>query len=299
MLRSSPVAAGVAAPVTPSQSIGHVLDATFMHQPMLKLLLVAAITYLAIAAVVYLVADRLIFLPPASSYAEGELPIVRVSTEDGVAVATLHLAGPEDALTILFSHGNAEDLGHLVPFLERLRETGFSVLAYDYRGYGLSGGGPPTAAGASRDLRAVYRYATEELGIPASRLILHGRSVGTGPATELAAREPVGGLVIESGFVSAFRVVTRAPLLPFDRFPNLHWVRRLRAPLLVIHGSDDEVIPVSHGRRLHDAAPEPKQALWVAGAGHNDLLLVAGDRYWAALRDFGETALRHAGTAAP
>lgn len=208
--------------------------------------------------------------------------------EDGARIATLHLPNPNATFTILFSHGNAEDLGHLAPLLEQLRRAGFSVLAYDYRGYGQSTGGPPSAAGAYRDVRAVYRYAVERLGVEPARLILLGRSVGSGPAAELAAREPVGGLVLESAFTSTFRVVTGLPLLPFDRFPNLRHVQRARCPVLVIHGTEDDVIPASHGRRLYDAAPEPKRLHLVEGAGHNDLVLVAGEEYWRVLRSFAE-----------
>lgn len=262
---------------------------------MLKAFLVLVLAlYLACAVAVYFVADRMIFLPPASSYAEGQLPVVVVPAGDGVEIATLHLRNPGAAFTILYSHGNAEDLGHLEPLLRQLQRSGFSVLAYDYRGYGLSTGGPPTARGAYRDLHVVYRHAVEELGIDPDRLLLLGRSVGSGPATELAAREPVGGLILESGFVSAFRVVTSIPILPFDRFPNLRHLREVNCPVLVIHGAEDDVIPPSHGRRLFDAAREPKQLLWVDGAGHNDLVIVAGARYWQALQSFASLVQRHA-----
>ncbi|HEV2150527.1 MAG TPA: alpha/beta hydrolase [Longimicrobiaceae bacterium] len=259
---------------------------------MLKtILLLAGLTYLALAAFAYFTADRQIFLPPAASYSARELPVTLVPADGGVRIAVLHLPNPASAFTILYSHGNAEDLGHLAPVLQELHEAGFSVLGYDYRGYGASTGAPPSTEGAYRDLAAVYRYATEDLGIPPSRIVLYGRSVGSGPATDLAAREPVAGLVIESGFTSIFRVVTRVPLLPFDRFPNLKNVRRVRSPVLVIHGTDDEVIPFSHGKQLYEAAAEPKRFLWVGGAGHNDLAWVARDAYWNALREF-EALLR-------
>jgi fermentation-respiration switch protein FrsA (DUF1100 family) len=261
----------------------------------LKTLLVAAgLAYVSLAAFAYFAADRMIFLPPASSYSGGQLPVTLVPAEDGARIAVLHLPNPGGRFTILYGHGNAEDLGHLAPMLRELRDAGFSVLGYDYRGYGASTGGPPSAKGAYRDLAAVYRHATDDLGIPPGRIVLYGRSVGAGPATELAAREPVAGLVIESGFTSAFRVVTRVPLLPFDRFPNLRNVRRVRCPVLVIHGTDDDVIPFSHGEQLYEAAAEPKRRLWVRGAGHNDLVWVARDAYWTALHEFEALLGSHA-----
>lgn len=253
---------------------------------MKSLLLTALIFYAALAVFAYLTADRQIFFPPASSYTRSELPVTLVPTEDGAEVAVLHLPNPEADLTVIHGHGNAEDLGHVAPLLREIHSAGFSVLGYDYRGYGASSGAPPTAEGAYRDIAAVYRYATEDLKIPPSNVVLYGRSVGSGPATDLAARKPVGGLIVESGFISAFRVVTRLPILPFDRFPNLRNIRKVNCPVLIIHGTDDEIIPLRHGRALFAAAPDPKMNFWAEGAHHNDLPWVAGDEYWKALREF-------------
>jgi abhydrolase domain-containing protein 17 len=253
---------------------------------MKALLVTVLLVYLAFAAFAWLASDRMIFQPPPSSYRAGQLPIVMVPT-DGGSIAMLHLPNPRATVTVLYAHGNAEDLGHAAPLLEELRRAGFAVLAFDYRGYGLSTGGPPSAAGATSDMEAVYQHAVRTLKIPPSRIVLYGRSVGSGPATDLAARVPIGGLVLESAFVSAFRVLTRVSLLPFDRFHNLRHIRRVHAPVLVIHGTEDEVIPVSHGRRLYEAAGQPKQALWVEGAHHNDVPFVAGARYWSTLAAFG------------
>jgi abhydrolase domain-containing protein 17 len=253
---------------------------------MLSLLLTLLAVYAGVTLLAHLVADRMIFLPPPPSYDAAALGAVHVPTQDGARIAVLHLPNPAARYTVLFSHGNAEDLGHAAATLEELRAAGFAAIGYDYRGYGASTGGRPTAAGAERDHAAVYRWAVDSLGIAPDRLVLHGRSVGSGPATELAAREPVGGLIVESAFTSTYVVMTRVALLPFDRFPNLRRIRRVRAPVLVIHGTRDEVIPFAHGRRLYEAAPGPRQSLWVEGAGHNDLALVAGERYVRALRDF-------------
>jgi fermentation-respiration switch protein FrsA (DUF1100 family) len=264
---------------------------------MKSLLVTAVLVYAAFAAFAWFMSDRMMFLPPSPSYRAGQLPIVMVPT-DGGSIATLYLPNPRATITVLFAHGNAEDLGHAEPWLEELRRAGFSVLAFDYRGYGMSTGGPPSAPGATNDMEAVYHHAVNTLKIPPSRLVLYGRSVGSGPATDLAARVPVGGLVLESAFVSAFRVLTRVSLLPFDRFHNLRHIRRVRAPVLVIHGTDDEVIPFSHGRRLYEAAGEPKQSLWVDGAHHNDVPIIGGARYWLALAAFGGQVATATGAAA-
>ncbi|MFL5617781.1 MAG: alpha/beta hydrolase [Gemmatimonadaceae bacterium] len=264
---------------------------------MKTILVTVVLVYVAFAAFAWLVSDRMIFQPPSPSYHAGQLPIVMVPT-DGGSIATLHLPNPSAAVTVLYAHGNAEDLGQLALFLEELRRAGFAVLAFDYRGYGMSTGGPPSAAGSSSDLEAVYHHAVKTLRIPPSRIVLYGRSVGSGPATDLAAHLPIGGLVLESAFVSAFRVLTKVTLLPFDRFHNLRHIRRVRAPILVIHGTADEVIPLSHGRLLYEAAGQPKQALWIEGAHHNDVPFVGGARYWSALTTFGHQVAAAAGAGA-
>jgi abhydrolase domain-containing protein 17 len=257
-----------------------------------SLLLVLALAYAALAVGAVLLSERMMFFPPAASY-RADADLVELTTSDGVRITALYLPAEDARFTILFSHGNAEDLGHLRPLLEELRRAGFSVLGYDYRGYGLSEARRPTEQGVVRDLAAAYEYLTGPLGVPPERVILHGRSVGSGPTLALAAEHPVGGVILESAFTTAFRVVTRVRIFPFDRFHNLARIRLLDAPVLVIHGTRDGIIPFAHGRALHAAAPGPKQALWVEGAGHNDLLWVAGGEYRRALRDFAALLEEH------
>jgi abhydrolase domain-containing protein 17 len=251
----------------------------------LNLVLLVAISYAAVTLFAFAVAERIMFQPPASSYTRSALPISMVPVGDD-SVAVLYLPNESARYTMIYSHGNAEDLGHLRGVLQDLRANGFAVLAYDYRGYGLSTPVRPTARRATEDVAAVYRHATTTLGIEPSNLILYGRSVGSGPTLELAASHDAAGVILESAFTSAYRVMTRVAVLPFDRYPNIERVRDLQRPLLVIHGTADDIIPASHGRQLHATAPGPKQALWAEGAGHNDLMYVAGARYFAALRDF-------------
>src|SRR5439155_15195367 len=121
------------------------------------LLVTVALVYVAFALFAWFVSDHMIFQPPAPSYRAGQLPIVMVATEGG-SIATLHLPNPRAAITVLFAHGNAEDLGQIAPWLEELRRAGFAVLAFDYRGYGMSTGGPPSVAGATRDMATVYHH---------------------------------------------------------------------------------------------------------------------------------------------
>lgn len=253
---------------------------------LLSLVLPAAAVYGVLALLAYLYAERVLFQPPAPSYTGTLVPFTRVPLGGNDTLAVQHIPNPDAHFTILYSHGNAEDLGFLQPVFAEMRHAGFAILAYDYRGYGQSTGGRPTVHGAVQDARAVYRYAIHDLGIAPDRLILHGRSLGSGPTLELARSYAAAAVVLESAFVSVLRVVTRVRLLPFDHFSNLDRVRKLNRPLLVIHGTRDGVIPRWHGQRLYDAAPGAKWAVWVEGAGHNDLAAVAGADHGRALADF-------------
>jgi hypothetical protein len=173
----------------------------------------------------------------------------------------------------------------VTPLIERLQGLGFAVLAYDYEGYGESGGTPSEEA-VIRDIEAAYAYLTEQRGVPPGRIIAYGRSLGGGPSVDLASREPIGGLILESTFMSVFRVITRVPLFPGDRFKNLEKMERVGCPVLVMHGKSDSLISFRHGEALLAAARGPKRSLWVDAAGHGDLPFAAGGAYDAAIGDF-------------
>lgn len=229
-------------------------------------------------------ADHLLFQPHPSSYQDAP-DIIKIRTADGETLSAQQFLNPRARYTILYSHGNAEDLGDCFPLYEQLRHLGFNVLAYDYRGYGTSTG-TPSEEGSYRDIEAAYEYLVNHLHVPPSRIVLLGRSVGGGPSTDLAVRKPVAGLVLESTFTSAFRIPLRFRFLWWDKFDNLEKVARLRCPLLVIHGRSDGVISCWHGEKLYEAAPQPKRCLWVEGAGHNDVHWVAGAAYGDAMVEF-------------
>ena len=234
---------------------------------LMDFLLIPVLVYVALIVFAWLGSDGMIFQPqPASYHATDDL--IRLKTPDGLELVALHLVNPTARHTILYSHGNAEDMGDARDDLEALRDAGFSVFAYDYRGYGLSGGRPSTK-GVKTDIETAYAYLTTELGVAPGTIIVYGRSVGGGPSVHLAASHPVGGLVLQSTFTSAFVVMTRVPLVPFDKFDNLSRIREIDCPLLVIHGRLDRIIPFRHGERLYERALSPKQHLWLDGIGHN------------------------------
>jgi fermentation-respiration switch protein FrsA (DUF1100 family) len=245
---------------------------------------IALLLYVSLLAIGCFLSDRIIFQPRPSSYRDGP-EFLKLKAEDGNTITAVYVHNPTAKFTILLSHGNAEDLGDDRDWHEQLREAGFSVFAYDYEGYGTSEG-TPTEGRAYQDEMAAYSYLVATLKTPPDRIIAFGKSVGTGPATYIAAREPVAGLILQSPFTSTFRVMTHFAILPVDRFPNYKIIRTVHCPVLIIHGTVDSVIPFWHGKELYELANEPKSYLWVDGANHNDLEVVAGDRYIKALQAF-------------
>jgi fermentation-respiration switch protein FrsA (DUF1100 family) len=240
--------------------------------------------YIFFAGFVYFRADSMIFLSQASSYQDSP-EIIKLRSGGNTEISATYLLNNQAKYTILYSHGNSEDLGDIKQILEKLHAWGFSVFAYDYRGYGTSQG-KPTETNAYEDIDSAYNYLIQNLKIPPERIIVLGRSVGGGSAVNLAMRKPVAGLIIESSFISAFQVIVPFRILPFDKFPNIDNIKKVKCPILVIHGKADEIIPFAHGEKLFNAAISPKVYLWVEEANHNDLFLVAEEKYRKSIQEF-------------
>jgi len=235
------------------------------------------ISYGTVAVYAYGFSDRSILPAPPTSYET--LPNLQfIPTSNHQTIATRYLKHPTASYTLLMSHGNGEDLGEIQETMERFRDLGLNVFAYDYRGYGKSQGSA-SVSNVYEDIEAAYRYLTQTLSVPADRILLYGRSVGGGPSTYLASRHPVAGMILESTFISTFRVIIPIQILPYEKFPNQYHLRQTHVPVLIIHGTDDRVIPYWHSQVLYESIPGPKQLLTVEGADHNDVALVAGKNY--------------------
>mgnify|MGYP000930744208 CR=1 FL=1 len=229
------------------------------------------------------VADRIIFQPPSGT--SPSVPLVRLEVEPGTAITLRYLPPPsEEAPVILYSHGNAEDLSYMEDYLQEFRRRGYGVAAYDYEGYGTSDG-KPSEKSTYRDIDRVYRFLTDEAGISPERIVIYGTSVGGGPSCYLAEKSPAAALVLEAPFTSAFAVV-KMGWLPGDRFRNLRRIGNIRIPVLIIHGDRDSIVPFAHGEALYEKANEPKRFYRVDGAGHNNIRLAAGERYWRELAGY-------------
>jgi uncharacterized protein len=183
---------------------------------------------------------------------------------------------------VLLCHGNAGNIGDRIAHAEVLTAAGFDVLLFDPRGYGSSSG-RPTEAGMYLDARAARSWLASRPGVDPARVLYLGESLGGAVALELALAHPPAGVVLLSAFTSVrdmARLHYRAipPALVPDAYPSLRRIANLRAPLLVLHGEDDMIVPIEHGRALFDAAPEPKRLRVVRGVGHNDIVSRAGTR---------------------
>jgi hypothetical protein len=214
---------------------------------------------------------------------------VWLDTSDGVRIHGWRIAvDDESALVTLYFHGNAGNISHRIDHITAITAAGSHLLMVDYRGYGKSEGSP-SEEGVYRDADAAYRYVREQ-GYTPEQIVVHGESLGTAVAVDLAAREPCAGVVLEAPFPSASAVAryvlpVLGPLIARG-LETGDKIRGVHAPVLIIHGDNDTVIPYELGREVFDAANEPKQLWTLEGAGHNDIVQVAGERYVERLKEF-------------
>jgi len=245
-----------------------------------------------------LLENRMIF--PAPRYPEGFVPPgtyglkaeeVWLTTSDGVRINAWFFPHAESSKVLLFFHGNAENIGTGLGRTKVLSALGLNIFAVDYRGYGKSEGSPDEA-GVYRDADAAYRYLTGERGFRPKDVIIHGVSLGGAVAIDLASRVECGGLIAESTFTNARDMARHAFLIPLfayvpkSQFKSINKIARVRAPVLIIHGRQDDLIPFAMGESLYQAAPQPKTFAPMESAGHNDVLFANPDLYVESLRKF-------------
>jgi fermentation-respiration switch protein FrsA (DUF1100 family) len=245
-------------------------------------IVVGLYVFLLIVAVFF--SDPIIFPAPAPSYKLSS-DYEKIISDDGSVIAAKELKSDASDIWILFSHGNGVDLGLIEPFLECVREKlGCSVIAYDYPGYGASPGSPSESS-VNSAAEAVYSHLRVK-GVPENKIIIWGRSIGGGPATALARNHSVDALILESAFMSAFRVVTKVKIMPLDKFDNLAKIDKVECPTFFIHGKLDRVIPFFHGKALYEKAKTPKSHYWLDAAGHNNVEYTDETEYWKRIKEF-------------
>ena len=212
-----------------------------------------------------------------------------VPAQPGAGAPAAPVGGGRPA--VLVCNGNGGDRSMRAPLAAALSRMGLAVLLFDYRGYG-GNPGHPTEEGLAADARAALGYLAGRPEVDPDRIVYFGESLGAAVALRLATERPPAALVLRSPFASLAEVGRRHyPVLPVslllrDRYDSAALAGRLDAPLLVVAGGRDRIVPASHSRRLFDAAPQPKRLVVLEGADHNDHELLAGPRLLAELRAF-------------
>lgn len=202
-----------------------------------------------------------------------------------INLSAVYLPNPDAKFTLLYFHGNAADLGNVYDLLRYMHANGFAVFSYDYPGYGTSDGSSSEQRFYQSGL-AAYDYLVDTLQIDPATIVAYGQSLGTAVALDVALHRKVAALIMESPFITAFRTITQLPLFPLDRYKNNTKIGKLNVPVLIINGTRDAEIPPWQGRALYKLAPSPKQYYSVEGAGHNDIMFVAKNRFWEVLNQF-------------
>jgi len=266
---------------------------------LLRSLVIAAASALLIWTIVLMIfEEKFIYFPqkyPRGAYEQAHsIPGLRdcwITTEDSVKIHAWFATAESAKATLVVSHGNAGNISHRYLLLRSLQRHGFNVLMYDYRGYGRSEG-TPTEEGIYKDGLAAYDYAVSLPEVKPGRVILWGTSLGGAVAIDVATHRHAAGLILESTFSSAKDVARVVyPFLPVQFFMHtklnsIEKIKTLEVPVLVIHGAHDSIVPIGLGRKLFNAANEPKDFYEIPNADHNDTFFMGGDEYFSRVDRF-------------
>ncbi|PKA65287.1 hypothetical protein AXF42_Ash005619 [Apostasia shenzhenica] len=212
-------------------------------------------------------------IPEISTAVREGVDVLRLRTRRGNEIVAVHVKNPKAGATLLYSHGNAADLGQMfVLFVELSSRLRVNLIGYDYSGYGQSSG-KPTEYNTYADIEAVYECLKESYKVEDEDIILYGQSVGSGPTLELASRLPnLRAVVLHSPILSGLRVLYPVKhTYWFDIYKNIDKIGLVKCPVLVIHGTTDDVVDCSHGKQLWELSKEKYEPLWVKGGNHCNL----------------------------
>ncbi|MGH9839859.1 MAG: alpha/beta hydrolase [Blastocatellia bacterium] len=258
--------------------------------------IVAAILYFTLRQLEFLVTYHPLGYTPGPEWtppANGEDVWIRTAGGERIHAWFVRAAEQPAAAAVLYCHGNGGNLTNVGWIAEELSKRGFDAVVFDYRGYGRSDGKLADEWGLYADTDAVYDYLIRERGAKPERLVVYGQSLGSTAAIDLASRKRCAAVIVESGLSSASEMGAIAfPWLPRwlhslakNRFESARKIASVNCPVLITHGTMDEVIPVEQGRRLYESAREPKRLVIVEGGDHN-LAGAGGDRYLDSISDF-------------
>jgi uncharacterized protein len=265
----------------------------------MNLLLTILIAYVLALAAMRLFESHLIFFPNYPGRLEGDwnprtLPIqdVYLTSVDGTKLHAWWIPNDQAKFTFLAFHGNASNIANRTPTYEFLHATPANVFALEYRGYGRSEGAPsePTLY---RDADAAYQYLVNTKAIDPHTIISYGQSLGTAVAAHVAAHRQVAAVILEAPFPSAsalarklFWFLPGIELLVHGQLNTTANLNKTSAPILIVHCTQDPVIPFQFGQAVYNAAPNPKQFLPIEGQCHEESSLIAPAKYRATLQVF-------------
>ena len=244
-----------------------------------KLAAVLAAIYVVVAVAAFVMQRRLMYFPDPVRVAPSVFALEGVEerelrTTDGATLVAWYGRAAPGQPTLLYFHGNAGNLASRSERVRKYMERGIGIFMLSYRSYGGSTGSPSERANVA-DAKVAYEALIKD-GVAPEDIIPYGESLGSGVAVQLAAEKPVGGLILDAPYTSIVDVAAGAyPYLPvrwfiFDRYDTMRHLSGINAPLLVLHGEEDAVIPVAMGRAVYAAAKGLKEIVTFPGAGHND-----------------------------
>lgn len=263
--------------------------------------------YVAAAAALFLFQRDMIYHPVGHAVAPDPggpaIQVVEIVTADGERLVAWWLPPLEGRPTLLVFNGNGDSLALQTGRWRRIADAGAGFLAVAYRGYDGSTG-RPSEAGLHEDARAAYDWLA--MRVPSDDIVIHGFSLGSGVASYLATERDARALILEAPYTALVDVAAeRLKLMPVrllarDRFRTRDWIGEVRAPVLIVHGDADSVVPFAHGERIFAAAPSPKRFVRMEGADHNTLTRDGlYDHVWRFLGVPSETTTAYRGAAAP
>lgn len=228
--------------------------------------------------IMYLLQRHLIYfpareVPSRQLFHANDMDLVQLHTDDGLVLNAWYKSALAHKPTIVYLHGNAGHIGYRMPLARQFLVAGFGVLLVDYRGYG-GNTGRPSENGLYKDGRAAVNFLQQK-GTKPGNIILYGESLGSGVATQLATEFPVCALILQSPYTSLKDVGRyHYPWIlipPWDKYNSLSRIGKIKMPLLILHGKEDEIVPFSLGLQLFEQAKEPKKMIGLEHKGHNNL----------------------------
>ena len=246
------------------------------------------------------IVNRIAFHPTKGSVVDIEnlppsIKHIFLESSDGESISTFYLSNPKADKTILYFHGNAGNASQRLPLARDLTELNSNVLLVDYRGYGLSSG-EPSEKGMYLDSRAALRFLVDELNMDLSELFVYGRSIGSAAAVDLVKGHNVAGLILVTPISSGRELAEMAGMeniasIVSDPFNNVDKLGLYQGPVLIIHGNDDEVLPVEMGRRLWKMRASRARYLEIPHAGHNNIINIDRSNFYGSIRQFCDDVL--------